>query len=41
MNTMLNELTKWLAPATPYLCEDVYQFNDDKCFSSVFFEELN
>ena len=41
MNKMLNELTKWLAPMTPYLCEDVYQFTDKKEFNSVFFETLD
>lgn len=40
MNVMLKELTKWLAPMTPYLCEDVYQFTDNKEFSSVFYETL-
>lgn len=41
MNKMLNELTKWLAPMTPYLCEDVYQFTYNKDFNSVFFERLD
>lgn len=40
MTVMLSELTKWLAPMTPYLCEDVYQFTNNKQFSSVFFETL-
>ncbi len=40
MNKMLNELTKWLAPMTPYLCEDTYQFTQSTKFKSVFFESL-
>lgn len=41
MNVMLKELTKWLAPVTPYLCEDVYKYTDNKEFDSVFYESLS
>lgn len=40
MNKMLNELVKLLAPMTPYLCEDVYSFMNDKKELSVFMLDL-
>jgi isoleucyl-tRNA synthetase len=30
MNNMLNVLVRYLAPMTPYLCEDVYSFMDEE-----------
>ena len=40
MNKMLNMLVKLLAPMSPYLCEDVYSFMDDRSEESVFMLEL-
>ena len=40
MNKMLNTLVKLLAPMTPYLCEDVYSFMEDRKEESVFMLEL-